>query len=127
MLYPLRSHCKAALRVLRYLKGSPGCGIQFNKSSDLKLRDFTNVDWAKCPKKRKSVTCFCFFLGQSLMSWKSKTQATLSKSSSEAKYKSMSLSSCDIVWLGNLFHSLRLKGLHPVELNYDNSSAIQIA
>ncbi|GJR13368.1 hypothetical protein Tco_0796020 [Tanacetum coccineum] len=59
---PLQSHMKAALRVLRYLKGSPGLGIQFDRVSYLKLRVFSNADWAKCPKARKFVTVYCVFL-----------------------------------------------------------------
>ncbi|GJX95648.1 putative RNA-directed DNA polymerase [Tanacetum coccineum] len=47
---PLQSHFKAALRVLRYLKQSPGLGLQFSNVSDLKLRSFSDADWAKCPK-----------------------------------------------------------------------------
>ncbi|GJY48457.1 putative RNA-directed DNA polymerase [Tanacetum coccineum] len=124
---PLQSHFKDALRVLRYLKGSPGCGVQFYKNQDLKLKAYANADWAKCPKTRKSVTGFCVFLGKTLVSWKSKKQATISKSSSEAEYRSMSSASCEVVWLGNMLHSIGLKGLYPVELCCDNSSAIQIA
>ncbi|GKC25959.1 ribonuclease H-like domain-containing protein, partial [Tanacetum coccineum] len=85
------------------------------------------LDWAKCPKTRKSVTGFCVFLGKTLVSWKSKKQATISKSSSEAEYRSMSSASCEVVWLGNMLHNIGLKGLYPVELCCDNSSAIQIA
>ncbi|GJW77505.1 ribonuclease H-like domain-containing protein [Tanacetum coccineum] len=59
---------KAALRVLRYLKKSPGSCLHFNISSVLKLRAYADVDWAKCPKTRKSVTVFCVFLDQSLIS-----------------------------------------------------------
>nr|GEU39005.1 hypothetical protein [Tanacetum cinerariifolium] len=36
--------------------GSPELGIQFDKASDLKFRVFSDVDWAKCPKTRMSVT-----------------------------------------------------------------------
>ncbi|GJU85804.1 ribonuclease H-like domain-containing protein [Tanacetum coccineum] len=49
---PLQSHFKAALRVLRYLKGSLGYGIQFYKHSNLKLKAYADADWAKCPKTR---------------------------------------------------------------------------
>ncbi|GKA51918.1 ribonuclease H-like domain-containing protein [Tanacetum coccineum] len=56
MYSPLQSHFKAALRVLRYLKGSPGCGVQFYKNQDLKLKAYVDADWAKCPKTKKSVT-----------------------------------------------------------------------
>ncbi|GJW10385.1 ribonuclease H-like domain-containing protein [Tanacetum coccineum] len=57
----------------------------------------------------------------------SKKQATISKSSPEAEYRSMSSASCEIVWLGNLLHSIGLTNLYPVEPCCDNSSRIQIA
>nr|GEW91204.1 putative reverse transcriptase, RNA-dependent DNA polymerase, Gag-polypeptide of LTR copia-type [Tanacetum cinerariifolium] len=86
-----------ALKVLRYLKGSPCCGVQFYNYQDLKLKAYADADWAKCPKTRKSVTGFCVFLGKTLMSWKSKKkQATISKSSSEAEYRSMPYASCEV-------------------------------
>ncbi|GJV14195.1 ribonuclease H-like domain-containing protein [Tanacetum coccineum] len=122
----LQSHFKVALRVLRYLKGSPRCGIQFYIKSDLKLKAYVDADWAKCLKTRKSITRLCVFFGKSFVSWKINKQATLSKSSFEAEYRSMSSASCEIVWLGNLLHSLGLKILYPVELCCENSSAIQI-
>ncbi|GJU39103.1 uncharacterized mitochondrial protein-like protein, partial [Tanacetum coccineum] len=95
------------------------------KNSDLKNK--ADADWANCPKTRRSVTGFCVFLGKTLVSWKSKKQPIISKSSSEAEYRSMSSASCEVVWLGNLLHSIGLKDLYPVELFCDNSSAIQIA
>ena len=49
---PLQSHLKISLRVLRYLKNSPGTGIQVFKENDLKLRCFADSNWAKCPKTR---------------------------------------------------------------------------
>ncbi|GJU18962.1 ribonuclease H-like domain-containing protein [Tanacetum coccineum] len=51
---PLQSHFKAALRVLRYLKQSPGLGLQFNKTFDLKLKAYSDADWEKCPKTKSS-------------------------------------------------------------------------
>ncbi|GJZ23964.1 ribonuclease H-like domain-containing protein [Tanacetum coccineum] len=66
---PLQSHFKAALRVLRYLKGSPGCGIQFYKNSDLKIKACADADWAKCPKIRRSMSsasCEVVWLGNLL-------------------------------------------------------------
>nr|GEU60567.1 ribonuclease H-like domain-containing protein [Tanacetum cinerariifolium] len=123
---PLQSHFKSALRVLRYLKGSPSLGLQFSRCFNLKLRAYGDAYWAKCPKTRMSVTGYCVFLGTSVVFWKSKKQATLFRSSFEAEYKSMASTTCDIIWLGNLLHSLGLKDLYPVPLFCD-SSAIQIA
>ncbi|GJX47211.1 ribonuclease H-like domain-containing protein [Tanacetum coccineum] len=65
---PLQTHVKLAMRVLRYLKGSPGKGISFNRNSDLSLKAYVDSDWAKCPSTRKSVTGFLLFFGNSLVS-----------------------------------------------------------
>ncbi|GJU68041.1 ribonuclease H-like domain-containing protein [Tanacetum coccineum] len=98
---PLQSHIKSAFRVLRYLKSSPGLGVQFYKDSDLKLKVFSDADWAKCLKTRKFVIGFYVFLGKSLVTWKSKKQATLFRSSTKAEYR--------------------------IDLHCDNSYAIQLA
>ncbi|GKE26579.1 ribonuclease H-like domain-containing protein [Tanacetum coccineum] len=65
---PLQSHLKIALRVIRYLKNSSGTGIQIYKDKNLKLSCFTDSDWAKCLKTRRSVSGYCVFFGRSLVS-----------------------------------------------------------
>ncbi|GKB34825.1 ribonuclease H-like domain-containing protein [Tanacetum coccineum] len=81
---PLQSHFKAALRVLRYLKGAPRTGVQFYKSSNLSLKAFFDADWAKCRVTTKSVSGFVIMIGDCPVSWKSKKQPTVSRSSAEA-------------------------------------------
>ncbi|GJU30017.1 hypothetical protein Tco_1173606 [Tanacetum coccineum] len=118
------------MKIIKYkyrLKQSPGLRLQFNKTSDLKLKAFSNADWAKCPKTSRPVTGYCVFLGKSSVFWKSKKQSTISRSSAEAEYRSMASTTRRIIWLGNLLHSLGLKNFHPVTLLYDSNSAIQIA
>lgn len=124
---PLESYLDAALRVLRFLKGSPGNGVQINKNGSLKLRAYADSDWARCPVTRKSVSGYCVFLGDSLVTWKSKKQTTLSRSSAEAEYRSMASCTCEIIWLNNLLGDLGVKRSLPVVLYCDNSSALQIA
>ncbi|GJQ96310.1 ribonuclease H-like domain-containing protein [Tanacetum coccineum] len=124
---PLNSHLDAALRVLRYLKGSPGSGIQINKTGNLKLRAYADSDWARCPATRKSVSGYCVFLGDSLVTWKSKKQSTLSRSSAEAEYRSMTSSTCEVIWLSNLLGDIGVKNLLPLVMYCDNSFALQIA
>ncbi|GJY26343.1 putative RNA-directed DNA polymerase [Tanacetum coccineum] len=116
---PLSSHLEAAFRVLRYLKNSPGSGIQINKVGNLKLRAYADSDWARCPATRKSVSGYCVFLGSSLITWKSKKQSTLSRSSAEAEYRSMASATCEVIWLSNLLGDMGVKN--------DNSFALQIA
>ena len=53
---PRLPHLQATHHLLRYLKSRPGQGLFFASNSVLKLRAFSNVDWASCPDSRKSVT-----------------------------------------------------------------------
>nr|GEV13163.1 ribonuclease H-like domain-containing protein [Tanacetum cinerariifolium] len=66
---PLKSHLQSALNVLRYLKGSPGKGLKFihNRLSNM-LEGYADSDWAKCPKTRKSVSGYCVFYNENLIS-----------------------------------------------------------
>ncbi|GJZ70091.1 ribonuclease H-like domain-containing protein [Tanacetum coccineum] len=62
-----------------------------------------------------------------LVSWKSKKQATLYKSSAEAKYRSMAAATCEIMWIVKIMKDLNIGNLLPAELHCDNKSAMQIA
>ncbi|GJU43423.1 putative RNA-directed DNA polymerase [Tanacetum coccineum] len=127
---PLKSHLQAALNVLRYLKGSPCKGLRYDHSSISSTDEmvaYADSDWAKCPKTRKSIFGYCVFLNGCLISWKSKKQATLSKSSTEAEYRSIASASCEIIWIQNFLKDLKVNICLPVSLHCDNKSAIQLA
>ena len=125
---PLQSHMNLGLRVLKYLKLAPGSGIGFNKTQNgFGVVAYSDSDWAKCPLTRKSVSGYCVFVDGNLVSWKSKKQATLSKSSAEAEYRSMASATCEVMWILKVLEDLGESGLIPVDLCCDNKSAIQIA
>jgi len=69
---PTPSHKQAVFRVLRYLKNSLGNGLFFPINTPIELKAYSDSDWATCPETRKSITRFSIYLGQSLISWKSK-------------------------------------------------------
>ena len=124
---PLKSHLKIALKLLRYLKGAPGLGIHIQKSANTSLEGFVDADWAKCVVTRKSVTGYCLFLNGSLVSWKSKKQNTLSKSSAEAEYRALASVTSEIVWVLKILRDLNWEQFLPVKIFCDSQAAIKIA
>ncbi|GKB66395.1 ribonuclease H-like domain-containing protein [Tanacetum coccineum] len=124
---PMQSHLRLAFRVFRYLKNSPGSGISFNKSDSLDLNVYVDSDWAKCKITRRYVTGYSVFLGNSLVSWKSKKQSVLAKSSAEAEYRAMNTVTCKVIWIMKILNELNVNVSLPVIVNCDNNSAIQIA
>ncbi|GJX21154.1 ribonuclease H-like domain-containing protein [Tanacetum coccineum] len=124
---PLKSHLKIAFKILRYLKGCLGLGIHIVKTSGMFLNAFSDADWAKCVITRKSVTGYCIFLYNSLVSWKSKKQNTLSKSSTEAEYRDLASVTSEFIWILKILKDLKIENLLPVNLHCDSNSAIKIA
>jgi hypothetical protein len=108
-------------------------GVQFFKvfllssTSSLELRAYSNTNHGSDPTDRKSVTGFCIFLGDSLISWKSKKQSIISQSSTEAEYRVMASTTKEIVYLRWLLADMRVSFSHPTPMYCDNQSFIQIA
>ncbi|XP_019154611.1 PREDICTED: uncharacterized protein LOC109151149 [Ipomoea nil] len=124
---PTHLHLQAAHRVLRYIKAAPGQGLFFPTDSNLQLKAFSDSDWGACIDTRRSVTGFCIFLGNALISWKSKKQPTISKSSSEAEYRALAATTCEIQWLFFLLTDLGINHNGAVAVYCDSKSAIAIA
>jgi hypothetical protein len=124
---PLQSHLKIALRLLRYLKASPGLGVMFSKGSSLVLTRFSDSDWGKCMSKRRCVTGFCLYLGSRLISCKSKQQSIVSKSSAEAEYRAMCMTGSDMVWVLKLLDDFQVRTSLPVTIHCDNNVALLIS
>jgi len=124
---PRASHLTALLHTLAYLSGTISKGILLQGADQLILQAFSDSDWAACSFSRRSVTGYILMLGSSPISWKSKKQGTVSRSSYEAEYRAMARAASEVVWLVRLLDDLGITGLTPVKLNCDNQSALHIA
>lgn len=94
-----QTHHTVALRVLRYLKGCPGKGLLLHRASYLLLQGFSDANWAGCIDTWRSITGQCFFLSNSLISWRTKKQITVSRYSSEVEYCALASATCELQWL----------------------------
>ncbi|XP_019433388.1 PREDICTED: uncharacterized protein LOC109340218 [Lupinus angustifolius] len=124
---PTNQHLQVANRILRYLKSSLALGLFFPAQNTTTLKGFSYSDWAACLETIKSVTGWCFFLDSSLISWKSKKQTFVSKSSTEAEYRALGMASCEAQWLLYLFQDLHIPHPTPISLYYDNNSTLHIS
>ncbi|XP_021857849.2 uncharacterized mitochondrial protein AtMg00810-like [Spinacia oleracea] len=77
----------ALKRILRYVQGTIDHGLHLYPTTVLQFITYTDADWAGCPDTRRSTSGYCCFLGNNLISWPSKRQHTLSRSSAEAEYR----------------------------------------
>ncbi|XP_019418520.1 PREDICTED: uncharacterized protein LOC109329296 [Lupinus angustifolius] len=123
---PTNLHYEATKRVLRCLKGSISIGIFFSACCDFRVRGYTGSDWAGCPDSKKYVSGYCFYLGNTLISWKSKNQQVVARSSAEAEYMSRELATYEAQWLAYLMKDLRIAHPEPIALFCNNESAIHI-
>lgn len=127
MKAPREKQWDAALRVVRYLKGTAGQGILLHSGGDLSLSVYCDADWSACPVTRRSLSAYVALVGDSPVSWKAKKQKVVSHSSAEAEYRSMAQATREIKWLRRLLIDLSEKQLKPSKLFCDSKSAIYIA
>jgi hypothetical protein len=124
---PHSTHYAAVLHILRYIKGTMFHGLHFSAHSTLDLCAYSDADWAGDPTDRRSTTGFCFFLGDSLISWRSKKQHIVSRSSTEAEYRALADTTSELLALRWLLEDMGVTHSSPTVIHCDNRSAIQIA
>jgi histone deacetylase 1/2 len=124
---PTTVHWSAVKRILRYLQSTVDMGLRIRKSPSILVSAFSDADWAGCSDDRRSTGGFAVFLGSNLISWSSRKQATVSRSSTEAEYKSLANATAEVIWVQTVLKELGIKGPKFARLWCDNLGATYLS
>ena len=124
---PSEDHMGVVIRILRYLKSSPGKGLLFSKNAHLNIEGYTYADWAGNILDRKSTSSYFTFVGGNLVTWRSKKKKVVALSSAEAEFRGMANGLCELLWLRNLLTEVGFPPRFAMNLFCDNKAAIDIS
>ncbi|XP_019054242.1 PREDICTED: uncharacterized protein LOC109115063 [Nelumbo nucifera] len=127
MQQPLEPHWKLIKRILRYLAGTVSHGLHLKATQNLCLYAFSDADWASDIDDRRSTTGFCVYLGENLVSWSSKKQHTISRSSTEAEYRGMAHAVAEVAWIQSLLREMNVTLRKVPLLLCDNLNSILLS
>jgi hypothetical protein len=117
---PTKLHWQVVKMILRYLKHTVSHRLLYHQTQSNSIQAYSDADWAGCPDDRRSRGAYCVFLGSNLISWSSRKQPTVSRSSTEAEYKSVANTTAELLWIQALLHELSIFLSSPPKLWCDN-------
>jgi hypothetical protein len=123
---PTEKHLSEAKRIIRYIKGTIHLGIWYPKDSGFELIAFSDADHAGCLDTRKSTSGGLQFMGDKLVSWKSKKQDCTSLSSTESEYVAMSACCAQVIWMRSQLKDYGYL-FNKIPIYCDSKSAIAIS
>ena len=124
---PYEAHMNVVYKILQYLKGTPGKGLHFGKHDQFKIKAITDADWAGSIEDRRSTSGYCTFVFGNLITWRSKKQNVVARTSAEAKFRSIAHGICEVLWIKRVLEELKIT-IHPLAMMYcDNKATISIS
>ncbi|KAE8668707.1 Prenyltransferase family protein isoform 2 [Hibiscus syriacus] len=88
---PREEHLEAVNRILRFLKFTSEAGLIFRKNQDKTVKVYTDASWGGELTDRRSVSGYCAYVWGNLVTWRSKKQVVVSRSSAESEFRAMAL------------------------------------
>jgi hypothetical protein len=120
------AHWQAAIRVLRYLKGTRSTSLMLGGTQPIALVGHGDADYAN-DAGRKSIMGYTFSLGSGAISWALQKQKVVALLSTESEYIAASEGVKDVCWLRMLLHGLTVPVDSATTLFCDNNLAIVLA
>ena len=105
---------------MAYIKSTPGQGLVYRKHGQTRVEAYSDSGYASDKGNMKSTSGYCAYVGGNLVTWRSKKQNVVSRSSAEAEYRSMVQTSCVIMWLRSLLVELGFSMEVPMFMHCDN-------
>jgi hypothetical protein len=124
---PRECHLAIIKRILRYVRGTLSFGLHLHGTTTPTITAYSDTDWAGCPDTWRSTSGYCIYLGNVLVSWSSKRQATVSHSSAEAEYRAMANAVAECIWLRQPLRELHVVIPRATIAYCDNVSAIYMS
>ena len=119
-------HWDAAVRIVRYLKGTCSFYLELGGSNPIQPVAFTDLDYANCPDTSRSIGGYCFSLGSGMISWASHKQKHTADSSCYAEYITIHNATHEVLFLRQFLDSLNMPLRTPTPLYCDNDAAHQL-
>jgi hypothetical protein len=123
---PRKSHMDAVYHILRYLKSVSEKGLIFRTNGHMNIDGHCDSDWASCQDDRRSTSSYCMFIGGNLVSWQSKKQPVVARSTTKVEYRAMALGVAEMLWLKRLLEDLKVNHGEKMKLRCDSQLAINI-
>jgi hypothetical protein len=125
---PTAGHLKDAKYVLRYLKGTSDMGLTFRPvAGTLTLQGFSYSNFTTPDSSGKSVSGYLYNMGSAAISYRSRLQTAVAKSTAEAEYIALGLSSAEAIYLRMLLTELGHPATGPTVIGEDNNACLTIA
>jgi hypothetical protein len=105
---PKKGHMDTVYQISRYLKSAPEKELIYQKNGHLNIEGYCDSDWTSCADDKKSTSGYYMFIGDNLVSWKSKKQPVVARSTAEAEYRAMTLSVAEMIWLRSILMELKM-------------------
>ena len=79
------------IHILRYIKGTPGQGVLYENRGHTQVIGYCDANWAGSPIDRRFTSGYCVFIEGNLISWKSKKQDVVARSSAIIEHRAIDL------------------------------------
>ncbi|RVW35065.1 Retrovirus-related Pol polyprotein from transposon RE1 [Vitis vinifera] len=109
------------------LKGDSRKGLLYENQGHLQVDVFTDANWAGSVIDKRSTSRYCTFVGGNLVTWQSKKQSVVARSSAKAEFRVVAHGICEVLWIKQLLEELKATSPLPMKVFCDNKVVIAIA